>query len=63
FARRLIAESAQLPLLCRWFTILVSKGTHLPAIGRALVEVGVTESRVLPMAQGQKQSRIVAWRF
>jgi 23S rRNA (adenine1618-N6)-methyltransferase len=63
FVRRLIAESAQLPALCRWFTILVSKGAHLPAISRALGEAGVTESRVLPMAQGQKQSRIVAWRF
>ena len=63
FVRRLIAESAQLPSLCRWFTILVSKGAHLPAISRALVEAGVTESRVLPMAQGHKQSRIVAWRF
>jgi 23S rRNA (adenine1618-N6)-methyltransferase len=63
FVRRLIAESVSLPSLCRWFTILVSKGAHLPAISRALAEARVTESRVLPMAQGQKQSRIVAWRF
>jgi 23S rRNA (adenine1618-N6)-methyltransferase len=63
FVRRLIAESVLQPSLCRWFTILVSKGAHLPAISRALAEAGVSESRVLPMAQGQKQSRIVAWRF
>lgn len=63
FARRLIAESAQLPLLCRWFTILISKGVHLSSISRALAEARATEVRILPMAQGQKQSRIVAWRF
>jgi 23S rRNA (adenine1618-N6)-methyltransferase len=63
FVRRLIAESAQSPALCGWFTTLLSKGEHLPAVERALVEVRAAEMRVLPMAQGQKQSRIVAWRF
>ena len=63
FVRRLIAESAQSPALCGWFTTLLSKGEHLPAVERALMEVRAVEMRVLPMAQGQKQSRIVAWRF
>jgi 23S rRNA (adenine1618-N6)-methyltransferase len=49
--------------VCGWFTTLLSKGEHLPLIERALEQARVTERRVVPMAQGQKQSRIVAWRF
>lgn len=63
FIRRMIAESAESPGLCGWFTTLLSKGEHLPVIERALEQARVTEMRLLPMAQGQKQSRIVAWRF
>ncbi len=63
FIRRMIAESVGNPGLCGWFTTLLSKGEHLPMIERALAQARVTERRVAPMAQGQKQSRIVAWRF
>ena len=63
FIRRMIAESVESPGLCGWFTTLLSRGEHLPMIERALEQARVTEWRVLPMAQGQKQSRIVAWRF
>jgi 23S rRNA (adenine1618-N6)-methyltransferase len=63
FIRRMIAESALRPGLCGWFTTLVSKSAHLPLIERALAGVRAANVRVLPMAQGQKQSRIVAWRF
>ena len=63
FIRRMVAESALRPGMCGWFTTLVSKRAHLPLIGRALAGARAGEVRVLPMAQGQKQSRIVAWRF
>jgi 23S rRNA (adenine1618-N6)-methyltransferase len=63
FVRRMIAESVVSPGVCGWFTTLLSKGEHLPLIERALEQARVTERRVVPMAQGQKQSRIVAWRF
>ena len=33
------------------------------AIEAALKKAKVVESRILPMTQGQKQSRIVAWTF
>jgi 23S rRNA (adenine1618-N6)-methyltransferase len=59
----MIAESVVSPGVCGWFTTLLSKGEHLPLIERALEQARVTERRVVPMAQGQKQSRIVAWRF
>lgn len=63
FVGRMIAESAQTPETCGWFTTLVSKQTHLPALERALKAVRAHTVKILPMSQGQKQSRILAWRF
>jgi 23S rRNA (adenine1618-N6)-methyltransferase len=63
FVRRMIEESAVIPAQCLWFTTLLSKSSNLPGVLRALKIAQVAEHRVLPMAQGQKQSRIVAWTF
>lgn len=63
FVRRMIEESAELPARCLWFTSLLSKSSNLPGILRALKRVGAQSHRILPMAQGQKKSRIVAWTF
>lgn len=63
FARRMIAESAARPGLCRWFTTLVSKSTHLPRLCQSLQEVKALDVRTLEMTHGQKQSRILAWTF
>jgi len=63
FVRRMIAQSAERPELCRWFTTLVSKSTHLPRLRQSLREVGAVEVRTIEMAHGQKQSRILAWTF
>ena len=63
FATRMIAESAQVPDLCGWFTCLVSKSENLPALEHAASRAGAAEHRVIPMVQGQKRSRILAWRF
>ncbi|MBI3886273.1 MAG: 23S rRNA (adenine(1618)-N(6))-methyltransferase RlmF [Opitutae bacterium] len=63
FVRRMISESVLRPRACRWFTTLVSKSEHLPGIEHTLARLRATGVRVLPMAPGQKQSRIVAWTF
>lgn len=63
FIGRMIAESAERPTLCRWFTTLVSKRAHVPQLRHALRQAGAADVRVIPMAQGQKQSRILAWTF
>lgn len=63
FVRRMIAESAKTPELCRWFTTLVSKSEHLPRFSQALRQVHAVEVKTIPMAQGQKRSRILAWTF
>lgn len=63
FIRRLAAESARHPEACGWFTVLVSKSAHLPAARHAVRQAGAREIRVVDMAQGQKRSRFLAWRF
>jgi 23S rRNA (adenine1618-N6)-methyltransferase len=63
FIKKMIEESATIPNKCHWFTSLVSKKEHLPCIYQALKRVRAIEVRTIDMAQGQKISRIVAWRF
>ncbi len=61
--RRLIAESAERPQLCRWFTTLVSRAESLPGLQSALRRAHARTVRTIDMAQGQKKSRILAWSF
>ncbi|WP_257306685.1 23S rRNA (adenine(1618)-N(6))-methyltransferase RlmF [Geothrix campi] len=63
FTRRLVEESARMPGQVLWFTTLISTSANLPAVQRALRQAGAREVRIIPMAQGQKQSRFVAWTF
>ncbi|WP_243286988.1 23S rRNA (adenine(1618)-N(6))-methyltransferase RlmF [Geothrix terrae] len=63
FVRRMIDESATLRTRVRWFTTLVSSSANLPGLQRALRQAGAVEIRTVPMAQGQKQSRFLAWTF
>lgn len=61
FITRMIEESPKVK--SRWFTTLVSKQTSLPDIYKALNRFENVEVRTIPMGQGQKKSRIVAWTF
>jgi 23S rRNA (adenine1618-N6)-methyltransferase len=63
FVRRLIAQSAEWSQNCRWFTTLVSKSAHLPRLYQALKAVPVIDVKTIAMAQGQKQSRMLAWTY
>ncbi len=63
FILRMIEESASFARQCVWFTTLVSRKEHLPELWRALEEADVAAVRTIDMAQGQKQSRFVAWSF
>ncbi len=63
FLRRMIQESHGLASQVAWFTTLVSSSAHLPAVHRALRQLEAKDIRTLPMAQGQKQSRALAWTF
>lgn len=63
FVGRLVLESQQRPAACFWYTTLVSKKETLPGLRRALHQAGALQVQTINMAQGQKQSRLVAWTF
>jgi len=63
FALRMIKESEQWPRLCRWFTILVAKQKHETPVVQALKRAKVKRVEIIPLSQGNKKGRIVAWRF
>lgn len=63
FITQMIYESVKYPLQCFWFTTLVSKKENLKGIYKTLNKVGAVEIKTIEMAQGQKNSRIVAWTF
>jgi len=63
FAKQMIVESKLFAGSCTWFSILIAKSEHLPALYHALKLVEASEIRTIPMAQGNKISRIVAWSF
>lgn len=63
FIRNMVEESAQIATQCCWFTTLVSKSAHLSSVDYALEKAGAKGMRTVEMAQGQKQSRFVAWTF
>jgi 23S rRNA (adenine1618-N6)-methyltransferase len=62
FIRQMIQESAALGQQVKWFTTLVSKSEHLSTLEQSLKHIAASEVKILPMRQGQKISRILAWR-
>jgi len=63
FVTEMIFESAKYPMQCLWFTTLVSKKENLASFYKTLNKVNVVEVKTIEMAQGQKNSRILAWTF
>lgn len=63
FIRTTILESARFAAQIGWFTSLVAKTSHVAALRNAAMAAGATEVRIVDMAQGQKKSRFLAWRF
>ena len=59
----MIAESCEYASQIDWFSCLVSKKENLIHIYKSLLELGITDVKTVEMAQGQKVSRFVAWRF
>lgn len=63
FISRMIEESMIYRDNVYWFTTLVSQEKHLKLLQQKLKKSGVTEVVILPMSQGQKKSRILAWTY
>lgn len=61
FIKQMIQESVDVQ--CKWFTTLVSKASSLPEIYRSLEKVNPSQVKTIPMGQGQKKSRIIAWTY
>lgn len=63
FIGQMIQESQAFSESCMWFTSLVSKKDSLPALYQQLRDVAAVKVKTIDMAQGQKNSRILAWTF
>jgi 23S rRNA (adenine1618-N6)-methyltransferase len=63
FIKRMINESVAVRDQVLWFSSLVSKAGNVPDIHKQLEKVGAIDVLTVPMAQGNKQSRFVAWSF
>jgi 23S rRNA (adenine1618-N6)-methyltransferase len=63
FVKKMILQSKQFANTCFWFSSLVAKQTHLKSICNALDIAKASEIKTIPMSQGNKTSRIVAWTF
>ncbi|MBK6953063.1 MAG: 23S rRNA (adenine(1618)-N(6))-methyltransferase RlmF [Crocinitomicaceae bacterium] len=63
FVKDMIFQSKQFAESCLWFSTTVSKQSNLKAIYTILKRVEAVEVKTLPMAQGNKTSRVVAWTF
>ncbi len=63
FVGKMIEQSAQLSSNCFWHSALLSKKISLPGIYRSLERASAFEVKTIPMTQGNKVSRIIAWTF
>lgn len=63
FISRMIRESVAHTQQVGWFTSLVSKSANLKPLRALLSDSGAREVEVIEMRQGQKISRLLAWRF
>ncbi|WP_068545725.1 23S rRNA (adenine(1618)-N(6))-methyltransferase RlmF [Thalassotalea crassostreae] len=63
FVRRMINESKYFQQQVLWFSCLISKKENLKPLKQTLKKAGVTISKTVTMAQGNKTSRFIAWTF
>ena len=63
FVRDMIHQSKQFSTSCFWFSTLISKKYILKSVYKTLKRVEAAEVKTIPMGQGNKISRIVAWTF
>jgi len=63
FVSRMIRQSKKFAQSCFWFSSLVSDQRHLENIYKELDLMEAVEVKTIPMGQGNKTSRIVAWTY
>lgn len=63
FLRRMADESQRFADRIGWFSSLVSRAQTVPPLRQRLQALGARDVRILPMGQGSKLSRCIAWTF
>jgi 23S rRNA (adenine1618-N6)-methyltransferase len=63
FVRDMIFQSKQFATSCFWFSTSISKQSNLKTVYDTLKRAQAVDVKTIPMAQGNKTSRIVAWTF
>jgi 23S rRNA (adenine1618-N6)-methyltransferase len=63
FVRNMILQSRKFAQNCFCFSTLISKESNLKKVYHTLEQAGVFGAETIPMGQGNKTSRIVAWTF
>ena len=63
FVQNMVQQSVEYRSSCLWFTTLLSKQSNLKSVEFELKKCGAFEIKIIPMGQGNKISRIVAWTF
>ena len=63
FLHNYLYESSLFKTKCQWFTSLVSKKDLVKGMHVSLKKLGATDIKTIPMGQGNKISRIVAWTY
>ena len=63
FIASMVRQSKEFATDCFWFSTLVSKQANVSGVLKAIKEVGALEVKTIPMSQGNKASRVIAWTF
>lgn len=63
FVKQMISESVEIGASVYWFSSLIADRAHLANLKQHLQKLGAQQVRSISMAQGQKQSRFLAWSF
>ncbi len=63
FLHNYLYQSSLYKEQCVWFTSLVSKKENIESLEKSAKKLGVAEFKVIPMQQGNKVTRILAWRY
>ena len=59
----MIQQSVKFSHSCYWFSTLISKQSDLDSVYIELKKAKALEVKTIPMGQGNKTSRVVAWTF
>ncbi len=63
FIHTYLYESSLFKTNCFWYTTLVSKKENAESMYTSLKKLGATDIKTIPMHQGNKVTRVVAWTF